>query len=87
MPALLQKRYLADALSGANLVCGLLGMLAAAHDRLEVSLLFLLAGAAFDGLDGAAARLAASCPPGRTRAHLGPVPGGPPPPAAPAAAP
>jgi CDP-diacylglycerol--serine O-phosphatidyltransferase len=52
----LQKRFIADALSGANLLCGVFSMVFAARGRFEISLLFLLLGAAFDGFDGAAAR-------------------------------
>lgn len=52
----LQKRFIADTLSGANLVCGIFSMLFASRGLPEVSLLFLLIGAAFDGFDGAAAR-------------------------------
>jgi CDP-diacylglycerol---serine O-phosphatidyltransferase len=52
----LQKRFIADALSGANLLCGVFSMHAASHGRFAQSLLFLLLGAAFDGFDGAAAR-------------------------------
>lgn len=53
---LVPKHHIADALSSANLLCGLLSMFFAAHGHLELSLLMLIAGAAFDGLDGAAAR-------------------------------
>ena len=52
----LQKRFIADALSGANLLCGVFSMHSAAHGRFTLSLLFLMLGAAFDGFDGAAAR-------------------------------
>jgi len=52
----LQKRFIGDALSGANLLCGVFSMVFAARGRLEFSLLFLMLGAAFDGFDGAAAR-------------------------------
>ncbi|MGA1869587.1 MAG: CDP-alcohol phosphatidyltransferase family protein [bacterium] len=53
---ILQKRYIADALSGSNLLCGIFSMLFAAKSRVDISLLFLMMGAAFDGFDGAAAR-------------------------------
>ncbi|MDF1563618.1 MAG: CDP-alcohol phosphatidyltransferase family protein [Deltaproteobacteria bacterium] len=53
---LLQKRFLADLLSATNLACGIFSMHFASHGRFEISLLFLLLGAACDGLDGAAAR-------------------------------
>ena len=52
----LQKRFLADALSAGNALCGVFSMVFAAKGRFDVSLLFLLLGAAFDGFDGAAAR-------------------------------
>ncbi len=52
----LQKRFLADALSAGNALCGAFSMVFAAKGRFDVSLLFLLLGAAFDGFDGAAAR-------------------------------
>jgi CDP-diacylglycerol--serine O-phosphatidyltransferase len=52
----LQKRFIADALSGANLLCGIFSMHAASQGHFSMSLLFLLLGAAFDGFDGAAAR-------------------------------
>ena len=53
---LLKKKYIADALSGANLCCGIFSMIFAAKGRVDISLLFLMVGAAFDGFDGAAAR-------------------------------
>ncbi len=53
---ILQKRFIADALSGANLLCGIFSMIFASKNRIDVSLLFLMLGAAFDGFDGAAAR-------------------------------
>jgi len=53
---ILQKRFIADALSGGNLLCGVFSMMMAAEGRTEISLLFLMLGAAFDGFDGAAAR-------------------------------
>jgi CDP-diacylglycerol--serine O-phosphatidyltransferase len=52
----LQKRFIADALSFANLLCGVFSMLAASRGAFSLSLLFLLVGGAFDGFDGAAAR-------------------------------
>jgi phosphatidylserine synthase len=52
----LQKRFIADALSGANALCGLLSIWFAWNGKPEISLLLLLVGAGFDGLDGAAAR-------------------------------
>ena len=51
-----QLRFVADALSAANLLCGLVSIYFAYHGRVEVSLLFLLMGGLFDGFDGAAAR-------------------------------
>lgn len=53
---LLQKRFIADALSFSNLLCGVASMHAASHGAYNTSLLYLLLGAAFDGFDGAAAR-------------------------------
>jgi len=53
---LLQKRFIADAISGANLACGIASMYFAAQGKLGFSLLLLILGAAFDGFDGAAAR-------------------------------
>lgn len=52
----IQLRFVADALSGANLLCGLVSIYFSYHGRVEVSLLFLLLGGLFDGFDGAAAR-------------------------------
>ena len=52
----LQKRFIADALSAGNLLCGFGSMAMAWQGRLDLSLVFLMLGAAFDGLDGAAAR-------------------------------
>lgn len=52
----LQKRFIADALSASNLMCGVFSMIFASRRRYDVSLMFLLLGAAFDGFDGAAAR-------------------------------
>ncbi|MGH1343148.1 MAG: CDP-alcohol phosphatidyltransferase family protein [Nannocystales bacterium] len=53
---LLQKRFVADALSGANLLCGIFSIIFASRGRFEISLMFVLLGTAFDGFDGAAAR-------------------------------
>ncbi|MCX4240126.1 CDP-alcohol phosphatidyltransferase family protein [Paraliomyxa miuraensis] len=53
---LLQKRFIADALSAANLLCGGFAIWFSTQQRFEISLLFVLLGAAFDGFDGAAAR-------------------------------
>ena len=53
---ILQKRFIADALSGCNLTCGAFSMVFAARGQLPASLLFLMLGAGFDGFDGAAAR-------------------------------
>ena len=52
----LQKRFVADALSAANLLCGVFAIVFASRGRFEISLLFVILGAAFDGFDGAAAR-------------------------------
>jgi phosphatidylserine synthase len=52
----LQKRFIADTLSGANALCGVASIYFASQGKVETSLLLLLVGAAFDGLDGAAAR-------------------------------
>jgi len=52
----LQKRFIADALSAGNALCGVFSMVFASEGRFDVSLMFLLLGAAFDGFDGAAAR-------------------------------
>ena len=57
-----QKHFIADALSGCNLLCGVFSMVFAAKEQVDVSLLFLMLGAAFDGLDGAAARRFGSTP-------------------------
>lgn len=53
---ILQKRFIADALSFGNLLCGVSSMIFAKKGRLDISLMFLMLGAAFDGFDGAAAR-------------------------------
>lgn len=52
----LKKRFVADALSSMNALCGLASIHFAIEGELVTCLLLLLAGAAFDGLDGAAAR-------------------------------
>lgn len=52
----LQKRFIADALSASNLLCGVFSMVFASHGKFGISLLLLMLGAAFDGFDGAAAR-------------------------------
>ena len=49
-------RFTADALSAANLACGVASILCAAAGRFEACLGLLLLGAVCDGLDGAAAR-------------------------------
>ncbi|MFA4919683.1 MAG: CDP-alcohol phosphatidyltransferase family protein [Thermodesulfovibrionales bacterium] len=53
---ILKKRFIADALSGANLLCGIFSIIFASRGRFDISLLFLMVGAAFDGFDGAVAR-------------------------------
>jgi CDP-diacylglycerol--serine O-phosphatidyltransferase len=53
---LLQKRFIADALSAANLLCGAFAIWFSTQQRFEIGLLFVLVGAGFDGFDGAAAR-------------------------------
>lgn len=53
---LLRKRFLADVLSACNLLCGVASIAFATRGRFEMSLLFVVLGAAFDGFDGAAAR-------------------------------
>jgi CDP-diacylglycerol--serine O-phosphatidyltransferase len=53
---ILHKKRIADALSLANLACGLCSMSFAARGELAISLLLLSLGAGLDGLDGAAAR-------------------------------
>lgn len=53
---LLQKRFIADTLSGLNFCCGLVSLYYSSQHAFDVSLLYLLLGGAFDGFDGAAAR-------------------------------
>ena len=50
----LKKKYIADSLSFANLLCGAIAIYMAYQGKLEFSILFLLIGALFDGLDGVA---------------------------------
>ncbi len=52
----LRKRFIADVLSACNLLCGAASIVFATRGRFEISLLFIVLGAAFDGFDGAAAR-------------------------------
>ncbi len=52
----LRKRFIADVLSACNLMCGVFSIVFATRGRFEISLLFIVLGAAFDGFDGAAAR-------------------------------
>jgi len=52
----LQKRFIADALSGANLLCGIASINFSFSGRFDLALLFLMIGGTFDGFDGAAAR-------------------------------
>ncbi len=52
----LKKKYIADSLSFGNLLCGVIAIYMAYLGKLEFSILFLLTGALFDGLDGFAAR-------------------------------
>jgi CDP-diacylglycerol--serine O-phosphatidyltransferase len=52
----LQKRFVADALSFGNLSCGVLAMIAGSRGDYVISLALLLLGATLDGFDGAAAR-------------------------------
>ncbi len=53
---LLKKYLIADSLSFGNLLCGFIAIYMATKGRLDLSLMFIGLGAAFDGLDGAAAR-------------------------------
>ena len=53
---ILKKQYIADSLSFGNFLCGGVAIYMAWQARLEFSILFLLIGALFDGLDGYAAR-------------------------------
>jgi len=53
---LLQKRFIADALSFSNLLCGVASIYSSSELAFQTSLMYLLLGAAFDGFDGAAAR-------------------------------
>lgn len=53
---ILQKRFIADLISLANLACGLGSIYFAYYGKLEMSLVLLILGGLFDGLDGAAAR-------------------------------
>lgn len=53
---ILQKRFIADTLSMCNLLCGLAAIYMASLQRIDLSLLFILIGGLFDGLDGFAAR-------------------------------
>ena len=62
LAGLFQKNLIADALSGMNLCCGLVAILFASRGRLDVSVLFVILGALFDGCDGAAARRFGSTP-------------------------
>jgi CDP-diacylglycerol--serine O-phosphatidyltransferase len=55
-PARTPLRHLADLLSTANAVCGIVSCGFAVVGRPDVSLVLLLVGAVCDGLDGAAAR-------------------------------
>lgn len=52
----LRKRFIADVLSACNLLCGAASIVFATRGRFEISLLFIVLGAGFDGFDGAAAR-------------------------------
>jgi len=52
----LQKRFIADALSASNLLCGAASIRFAFAGRFDLALLFLMIGGTFDGFDGAAAR-------------------------------
>ena len=52
----LKKKFIADSLSFANFLCGVIVIYMAYQGKLELSILFLLIGALFDGLDGLAAR-------------------------------
>jgi len=52
----LKKRFVADSLSFANALCGVGSIYFASQGEVLICLVLLLTGAAFDGLDGAAAR-------------------------------
>ncbi len=52
----LQKRFIADALSASNLLCGIASIRFSFAERFDLALLFLMIGGTFDGFDGAAAR-------------------------------
>ncbi len=51
-----KKRFIADTISALNLTCGLFSIYFAHGGEFEMSMLMLIIGALFDGLDGAAAR-------------------------------
>ncbi len=53
---IIHRYYIADMLSFSNMACGGFSMYFAYLGRFDVSVLFLMLGAAFDGFDGAAAR-------------------------------
>lgn len=53
---ILSRSRIADALSISNGACGVMAMVFATRNQLDVSLLLLTLGAALDGMDGAAAR-------------------------------
>ncbi|MDB4985470.1 MAG: CDP-alcohol phosphatidyltransferase [Myxococcaceae bacterium] len=53
---ILSRSRIADALSISNGACGVMAMIFADRNQLDVSLLLLTLGAALDGMDGAAAR-------------------------------
>ena len=53
----MSKRYVPNALTLGNLLCGCIAAGAAFHHKFQTALLFILLGAVFDFFDGFAARL------------------------------
>ena len=51
------KKYIPDAITSMNLLCGVLGVIVSFRGRLDYAFLLMLAAAVFDFLDGLAARL------------------------------
>ena len=62
LAGLFRRKMIADALSSLNLFCGLLAIGFASRGRVDLSVLFVVLGALFDGCDGAAARRFGSTP-------------------------
>ena len=51
------KKYIPDAITSMNLLCGAIGVVAVSQGKIELAFLFMIGGAVFDFFDGFSARM------------------------------